>query len=49
MKTKAVKTFDSVAFFRGIKEKMAKMMEGMTLAEKKEFMKKIREEGIKTL
>lgn len=41
MKTKEIKTFDSVAFFRAIKEKMAKMMEGMTLAQKKEFMRQI--------
>ncbi|MDX2048720.1 MAG: hypothetical protein SFU87_18175 [Chitinophagaceae bacterium] len=47
MKTKQVKTFDSVAYFRAIKEKMAKMMEGMTLAQKKEFMKQIREGKIK--
>lgn len=47
MKTKEAKTFDSVAFFRAIKEKMAKMMEGMTLAQKKEFMKQIRERKIK--
>ncbi len=47
MKTKKVKTFDSVAFFRAIKEKMAKMMEGMTLAQKKEFMRQIREGKIK--
>ena len=47
MKTKEVKTFDSVAFFRAIKEKMAKMMEGMTLAQKKEFMRQIREGKIK--
>lgn len=47
MKTKVVKTFDSVAFFRAIKEKMAKMMEGMTLAQKKEFMRQIREGKIK--
>ncbi len=49
MKTKEVKTFDSVAFFRAIKEKMAKMMEGMTLAQKKEFMKQIRERKIKVV
>ena len=42
-----MKTFDSVAFFRAIKEKMAKMMEGMTLAQKKEFMRQIREGKIK--
>ena len=47
MKNKEVKTFDSVAFFISIKEKMAKMMEGMTLAQKKEFMRKIREGKIK--
>ena len=47
MKTKEVKTFDSVAFFRAIKEKMAKMMEGMTLAQKKEFMRQIRDGKIK--
>ena len=46
---KAVKTFDSVTFFRAIKEKMAKMMEGMTLAQKKEFMKKIRDGKIKVV
>ena len=47
MKAKEIKTFDSVAFFRAIKEKMAKMMEGMTLAQKKEFMRQIREGKIK--
>ncbi len=47
MKTKEVKTFDSVAFFRAIKEKMAAMMEGMTLVQKKEFMRQIREGKIK--
>ncbi len=47
--TKEIKTFDSVAFFRAIKEKMAKMMEGMTLAEKKIFMQQIREGKIKVV
>ncbi len=47
MKIKEVKTFDTVTFFRAIKEKMAKMMEGMTLAQKKEFMRQIREGKIK--
>ena len=42
-----VKQFDSVTFFRAIKEKMAKMMEGMSLAEKKKFMQEIREGKIK--
>ena len=49
MITKEIKTFDSVAFFRAIKEKMTKMMEGMTLSEKKEFMKNIREGKIKVV
>lgn len=49
MKTKEVKTFDSVTFFRAIKEKMSKMMEGMTLAQKKEFMRQIREGKIKVV
>lgn len=47
MKAKETKTFDSVAFFRTIKEKLAKRMEGMTLAQKKEFMKQVREGKIK--
>lgn len=47
METKEKKTFDSVSFFRAIKEKIAAMMEGMTLIEKKEFMKKVREGKIK--
>ena len=47
MKNKKEKSFDSVAFFRAIKEKLATEMEGMTLTEKKEFMKQIREGKIK--
>ena len=47
MKNKEVKTFDSVAFFRSIKEKLAKRMEGMTLTQKKDFMRQIREGKIK--
>jgi hypothetical protein len=47
MKTEIVKTFDTVAFFRGIKEKLAAKMEGMTLAEKKAFMQQVREGKIK--
>lgn len=34
-------------FTNKVQEKMAKMMEGMTLAEKKEFMQKIRDGKIK--
>ena len=47
MKNKEVKTFDTVAFFRAIKEKLAIRMEGMTLIEKKDFMRKVREGKIK--
>jgi hypothetical protein len=41
------KEFDTVAFFRNIKEKMAEKMEGMTLEEMHEFFKQIREGKIK--
>ena len=47
MKTEIEKTFDTIAFFRGIKEKLAARMEGMTLAEKKIFMLQVREGKIK--
>jgi hypothetical protein len=45
MKTaeKKEKNFDTVAFFRAIKEKMAKATEGMTLQEKRHYWKMIRE------
>jgi hypothetical protein len=41
------KSFDTVAFFRNIKETLAAKMEGMTLPEKKKFMKQVREGKIK--
>lgn len=47
MKNKETETFDSVAFFRAIKKKLAEKMEGMTLVQKKEFMRQIREGKIK--
>ena len=47
MKTKIEKTFDTVAFFRAIKEKLAEKMAGMTLEQQKEFMKNVREGKIK--
>ena len=47
MNTKSEKSFDTVAFFRAIKEKLAMKMAGMTLEEQKEFLKKIREGKIK--
>lgn len=47
MKNNKEKEFDSVTFFRAIKEKMAKKMEGMTLLQKREFMRQVREGKIK--
>ncbi len=47
MKNKIKKTFDTVEFFRGVKEKLATGMAGMTLAQKKEFMLQVREGKIK--
>jgi hypothetical protein len=44
---KETKSFDSVSFFRSIKEKLAEKMEGMTLPQKKAFMQKVREGKIK--
>ncbi len=43
MKTKKKKSFDTVAYFRAIKEKLAKKMAGMTLKQQKEFMQQVRE------
>lgn len=47
MKIKETKTFDTVAFFRNVKEKLAAKMQGMTLAEKKDFMQKVIDGKIK--
>ncbi|MFM2048959.1 MAG: hypothetical protein RI955_1507 [Bacteroidota bacterium] len=41
------KTFDTVAFFKAIKEKLALRMASMTLTEQKEFMQQVREGKIK--
>jgi len=41
------KSFDTVAFFRNIKEKLAAKMAGMTLEQQKDFMRKVREGKIK--
>ena len=43
MKTKNKKKFDTVTYFRAIKEKLAAKMAGMTLEQQKEFMRQIRE------
>lgn len=47
MKTKKNKIFDSVTFFRAIKEKLAAKMTGMSLEQQKEFMRQVREGKIK--
>ena len=47
MKTKTEKTFDTVKFFRQIKEKLAEKLSVMTLEEQKEFLRKVRDGEIK--
>jgi hypothetical protein len=44
---KTEKTFDTVAFFRAIKEKLAAKMVGMTLEQQKDFLKQVRDGKIK--
>jgi len=39
--------FDTVAFFRSVKEKMAKATEGMTLLEKRNYWNLMREGKLK--
>ncbi|MDR2680461.1 MAG: hypothetical protein LBC47_06585 [Tannerella sp.] len=45
MKQQLEKEFDTVAFFRAVKERIAKATEGMTLVERRAFFEKIREGG----
>lgn len=47
MKPKKEKSFDTVAFFRVIKEKLAAKMTGMTLEQQKDFMRQVRDGKIK--
>jgi hypothetical protein len=47
MKTMTKKRFDTVKFFRSIKEKLASRMVDMTIEEQREFLKQIREGKIK--
>lgn len=47
MKNKKEKSFDTVAFFRAIKEKLAAKMSDMTLEQKKNFMQQVIEGKIK--
>ena len=41
------KAFDTVAFFRSVKERMAKATEGMTLPEKQDYWRLMREGKVK--
>ena len=41
------KIFDTVKFFRQIKEKLAEKLSTMTLEEQKEYLRKVREGTIK--
>jgi hypothetical protein len=47
MKTMIEKKFDTVKFFRSIKEKLAKRMLNMSLEEQKNFLRQVREGEIK--
>ena len=47
MKTIIEKKFDTVKFFRNVKEKLAAKMEGVTLQQQKDFLKQVREGKIK--
>ena len=47
MKTMIEKKFDTVKFFRSIKEKIAERMTKMTLKEQKDFLQQIRSGKIK--
>ena len=47
MENKQKKSFDTVAFFREIKEKLAAKMAGISLKQQKEFMRQVREGKIK--
>lgn len=45
--TRTPEGFNSVEYFRSIKQKLAERMKDMTLKEQKAFMKKVREGEIK--
>jgi len=45
--TKKEKDFDTVAFFRSVKERMAKATENMSFQEKRNYWKQLREGKIK--
>jgi hypothetical protein len=47
MKTMTEKKFDTVNYFRSIKEKLAERMAKMNIDEQREFLKQVREGTIK--
>lgn len=47
MKTMIEKKFDTIKYFRSIKEKLANRMAEMTLEEQREFLRQVREGKIK--
>jgi len=47
MKATTKKKFDTVKFFRSIKEKLAARMANMTFEERREFLKQVKEGKIK--
>ncbi len=47
MKPSTKKEFDTVNFFRSIKEKLAERMINMTFEQQREFLKQVREGKIK--
>jgi hypothetical protein len=47
MKTMIEKKFDTVRFFRSIKEKLAEQMANMTFEEQREFLRQVRNGEIK--
>jgi len=47
MKTMIEKQFDSVQFFRSVKEKLSARMANMTFEEQREFLKQVREGKVK--
>ena len=49
MKTITEKKFDTVKFFRAVKEKLGAKMVGMTLEQQKEFLQQVREGKIKVI
>jgi hypothetical protein len=47
MKTAIEKKFDTLKFFRSVKEKLSGRMENMSINEQKEFLKNVREGKLK--